>query len=204
MGSRGTVGHLTDEDSNEADLFPLYSALAASALFIVIGILCPIDTALFLRLFFVGPILLVASIVVVICSIAGKHGRRYQRLLLALGILWVVSVFFFFVDSDHPLVIRSTARWMVWSHGYKKEVLAQPTPANGDLKHIEWDGWGFAGIDTYVFLVFDPIDSLAMAAINRQPGKFNGIPCEVPLVRRLESHWYTVQNYTDQYWDKCH
>jgi hypothetical protein len=42
-----------------------------------------------------------------------------------------------------------------------------------------------------------------MAAISRQPGKFNGIPCEVQLVRRLESHWYTVQNYTDQYWDKC-
>ena len=29
-----------------------------------------------------------------------------------------------------------------WSHRYKVEVLAQPAPANGELKHIEWDGWG--------------------------------------------------------------
>jgi hypothetical protein len=191
------------EDSDEADRFPLYSALAASAFFIVIGIICPIDIAWFLRLFFVGPILLVASIVVVICSIASKHGRRYERLLLALGILWVVSAFFFFFDSDHSLLIRSACRWMLWSHDYKRTILAQPTSANGDLKHIEWDGWGFAGSDTSVFLVFDPADSLAMAAKSGQPGKFDGIPCEVFLVRRLESHWYTVQNYTDQGWGEC-
>jgi len=197
------VRHLTNEDLNEADRFPLYSTIAACIVFIAIGIICPIDIALFLRLFFVGPILLVASIVVVIRSIASKHSRRYERLLLALGILWVVAAFFFFFDSDHPLLIRSAGRWMLWSHDYKQTVLAQPTSANGDLKHIEWDGWGFAGSDTSVFLVFDPTDSLATAATSGQPGKFNGIPCDVFLVRRLESHWYTVQNYTDQSWDKC-
>ena len=91
----------------------------------------------------------------------------------------------------------------MWSYGYKKQVLAQPAPANGELKHIEWDGWGWAGQDTTVFLVFDPTESLAVAATSRQPGKFNGIPCEVFLVRRLEGHWYTVQNYTDQGWGEC-
>jgi hypothetical protein len=86
---------------------------------------------------------------------------------------------------------------------YKEKVFAEPISAKGDLKHIEWDGWGMFGQDTSVFLVFDPTDSLAMAAISRLPGKFNGIPCEVFLVRRLESHWYTVQNYTDQGWGDC-
>ena len=203
MESPALVRHSTNGASNEADRFPLYSALAASAFFIAIGIICPIDIALFLRLFFVGPILLIASIVVVICSIASKHGRRYQRLLWALGILWVVSAFFYFFDSDHPLLIRSAARWVLWSHDYKQTVLAQPTSANGDLKHIEWDGWGFAGSDTSVFLVFDPTDSLATVAKNGQPGKFSGIPCEVLLLRRMESHWYTVQSYTGQNWNQC-
>jgi len=115
----------------------------------------------------------------------------------------VISASFLLYDFKHPLVIRSAARWMVWSHGYKKEVLAQPAAANGDLKHIDWDGWGFAGSDTSAFLVFDPTDSLSAAARSRQPGKFNGIPCEVFLVRRLESHWYTVQNYTNQGWGAC-
>jgi len=99
--------------------------------------------------------------------------------------------------------IRSAARWLIWSRGYKAKVLAQSAPANGELKHIEWDGWGWAGQNTTVFLVFDPTDSLSAAARNHQPGKFNGIPCEVFLVRRLENHWYTAQFYTNEYWGRC-
>ncbi len=197
------VRRVTDLDSNEADRFPLYSTIVLCIIFIAIGIICPPDISLLLRLFIGVPTLVVASTVVLICTVVSKNRRRYFHQLYALVILLMISASFLLYDFKHPLVIRSAARWMVWSHGYKSEVLAQPAAANGDLKHIEWDVWGFAGIDTYVFLVFDPTDSLAMAALSRQPGKFDGIPCEVPLVRRLESHWYTVQNYTAQYWDKC-
>ena len=98
--------------------------------------------------------------------------------------------------------VRTAARWLVWSHGYKAKVMAQPASPNGELKHIEWDGWGWAGQDTTVFLVFDPTDSLSAAAKSRSPGKIKGIPCEVPLVRRLESRWYTVRFYTDEYWGR--
>lgn len=52
------------------------------------------------------------------------------------------------------------ARWMFWSGSYKAQVLAQPDSTNNELKHIEWDGWGGAGMDTTVYLVFDPTDSL--------------------------------------------
>ena len=87
----------------------------------------------------------------------------------------------------------------MWSQRYKSEVLAQSGGTTGELKHIEWDGWGWAGQDTTVYLVFDSTDSLAVAAANHAPGKFNGTPCEVAQVRRLESHWYTVQFYTDEF-----
>lgn len=92
-------------------------------------------------------------------------------------------------------------RWLARSHNYKSEILAQPT-AVGELKHIEWDGWGWAGQDTTVYLVYDPIDSLAAAAKGQKPGKFNGIPCEVFRVRRLENCWYTVQFYTNEFWGR--
>jgi hypothetical protein len=92
------------------------------------------------------------------------------------------------------------ARWLIWSPSYKAAAMAQPEPENHELKHIEWDGWGWGGEDNYVYLVFDPADLLSGAARSHQPGKYNGIPCEVFVVRRLEEKWYTVRFYTDRVW----
>jgi hypothetical protein len=95
---------------------------------------------------------------------------------------------------------RDSARWLLWSNAYKSEVLAQPASPTRELKHIEWDGWGFAGAHTFVFLAFDPTDALFAAANSQRPGKFTGLPCKVVVVRRLESHWYTVRFYAETYW----
>ncbi len=116
-------------------------------------------------------------------------------LVVFCSVLWLL-----WTISDY---VHTTGRWVIHSKAYKAKVLAQASPTNEELKHIEWDGWGFAGSDTTVYLVFDPHDSLAMAAKSGQPGKFNGIPCEVPEVRRLEDHWYTVLFYTDTDWNHC-
>ena len=68
--------------------------------------------------------------------------------------------------------IRTAAKWSMWSQRYKSEVLAQSETAS-ELKHIEWDGWGWAGQDTNVYLVFDSTDSLLVAAANHAPDKIN-------------------------------
>jgi hypothetical protein len=94
-----------------------------------------------------------------------------------------------------------TARWSARSRGYKSEVLKAPT-AVAELKHIEWDGWGWVGQDTTVYLVFDPTDSLSAVANKERPGKLKGIPCEVFVVRPLERQWYTVQFYTNEFWGR--
>lgn len=134
----------------------------------------------------------------------------YAAIRKNLSIAVMVAVFFatlallFTYEIKRPVGIRSAIRWFLWSPEYKAEVLAQPASTNGDLKHIEWDGWGFvpAG-QTTVYVVFDPMDTLAAAARGHQAGKFKGIPCEVLLVRRLESHWYTVLFYTEESWGQC-
>lgn len=112
---------------------------------------------------------------------------------LAVATLWWVVI-------GHSSALGTSARWLLRSQQYKAEVFTLPNVTNGELKHIEWDGWGWGGQDTIVYLVFDPTDSLSHAASSHQPGKYNGIPCEVFLVHRLESHWYTVQFYTNQDW----
>jgi hypothetical protein len=100
------------------------------------------------------------------------------------------------------LDMRTEVRWLIQRSDYKARVLAQPE-GNGAFKHVEWDGWGFAGSDTTVYLVFDPSDSLRKASGSRSPQKYNGIPCEVPNVQRMEKGWYTVLFYTDTAWDHC-
>lgn len=100
--------------------------------------------------------------------------------------------------------LRTSTRWLIHSHSYKRQLLAQQTPADGFLKHQEWGGWGSPGAgDTVVYLVFDPSDSLEKAAHSHSRSKFEELPCEVARVGRLESQWYTVLFYTDTDWDHC-
>jgi hypothetical protein len=186
---------------------PLFTAIVEFAVFVTMAFSDP-NASSVLDVFVVDPILLLISITLIILLIraAVGYGRlRFLPLLATLAILWAIPASFLFYDREYPVAFRETARWLIWSQEYKNEVLAQPTSTNGDLKHIEWDGWGFPGAgDTRVFLVFDPTDSLLTAAKNHQSGKFNGIPCEVFRVRRLGAHWYTVIYYTGPYyWDKC-
>jgi hypothetical protein len=142
-----------------------------------------------------------------LCSCSARRSARTAlailRVLSALAIFWVVGAAFAAFEHSHPIAIRSTARWLVWSGEYKTRVLEQAPAANGELKHIEWDGWGMFAQDTSVYLVFDPADSLSAAARSHQAGKFDGIPCKVFSVRRMEDHWYAVVDYTGQAWGQC-
>jgi len=125
--------------------------------------------------------------------------RQRRRLLMIVTAYWVVSAM---IIANYS-VVRDATRWLFLSRSYRAAVLAQPDSVNGTLKHTEWEGWGFAGSDTVVYLVFAPNDSLAADSKRHEPVKARGIPCEVPRIRRLESDWYAVMFYTDTSWDYC-
>lgn len=126
--------------------------------------------------------------------------RRKTLLLLLAAVVCIAAfaVWWFVLETNSAL--GTAARWIVRSRDYKARVLAQPDGTYGELKHVEWDAWGWAGESTTVYLVFDPTDALAEAARSHQSGKYNGIPCKADLVRRLESHWYTVRFFTNDLW----
>ena len=128
-----------------------------------------------------------------------NQGRRRVAVLS----IFAVFVFFTAVLFTHFLDTRDSVRWFIYGRSLKAEVLAQPDPIPTSLKHIEWEGWGFAGSDTTVYLVFDPKDALAHAANLQKSGRFASLPCEVYRVRRRENEWYTVQFYTDTAWEYC-
>ena len=181
---------------------PLCGAFVVFAIFISLAV-CQADTALFSYLFLVGPCLILISIVLLLYTTFGKGRLKRRTVWATLGVVWLSFAGSFALDVRYHPAMRTTARWLVWSHNYKDKVLAEQTPTDGEFKHVEWDGWGWAGMDTTVYIVFDPKDSLSAAASIHQPGKFDGIPCKVPSVKRLESQWYTVTFYTDENWNHC-
>ena len=174
---------------------PSYAASAAVLVFVPL-LMSPNRDALYL--FVIVPCLFLTGICVLIYAAIGKN----VPIAVMVAIFWTVSALLFVYNIQ----IRTFTRWFLWSGRYKNKVLAQPASVNGELKHIEWDGWGWGGQDFSVFLVFDPADSLSGPAKHRQSGKLNGIPCEVSIVRRMDSHWYIVffDGYVDQSsWDSC-
>lgn len=142
---------------------------------------------------------MVFRIVLLVHAIFGKGRQKRLTLLAALITVWFISVARFVYQTQ----VRTTVRWLVRSQDYKNKVLTRPDPANREFRHVEWDGWGWGGEDTTVYLVFDPEDSLASGASIQQPGKLDGTPCVVPEVTRMESQWYAVRFYTDDNGGSC-
>jgi hypothetical protein len=184
---------------------PRCVAIFEIVIFIPIAISHP-DTAFFLGIFLILPILSVGSAVLIVLFFRSAFGSGRFRplpLLTTLAILWLIPAGLVLSERTHPFALHETARWLGRSKEYKDKVLAQPA-SNDELRHIEWDGSGFAGIaNQTVYLVFDPSDSLSAGGEGRGRNQFNGIPCEVRSVQRLESHWYSIVFYTDQDWSHC-
>jgi hypothetical protein len=138
-------------------------------------------------------IALVSAVSLFAFGVSKKGRQRLAGLFVVMAYVFAAML----LKSNYSLV-RDHVRWLFLSGGYKAKVLAQPP--GEELKHAEWDGWGFAGADTTAFLVFDPTDSLAGATEALPPIKARALPCDVVRVRRLDRQWYAVLFYTDTYW----
>jgi hypothetical protein len=71
-------------------------------------------------------------------QVAGNWGKWRLPVYLVLGAFIAISA----VVAWNFYAVRTAARWSVWSHSYKCEVLSQSPSASGQFKHVEWDGWG--------------------------------------------------------------
>jgi len=174
-------------------------AFGGGCVLLLLLFVCNADTDL-LYIFLIGPIVCLVLLVLMIASAIRKKLRRSLSMLLTLTLFFLVSA----ALLKNEAAIRPKLRWLLFSREFKTQVLAQPLPANGELKHVEWDGWGGAPVgDWTAYVVFDPTDSLSTEAKSNSSGKFRGIPCNVDVVRRLENHWYSVTLSMNEWWDRC-
>lgn len=177
---------------------PLAAVITAGGVLLVLMVNGPNDPVLFIVL--IAPIVCFIGL---LCLLVAAIWKR-PRLCLSLSLALVGFVAISWSLERNEETLRPLIRWHLWSRQYKAELMTQPDPTNGDLKHMEWDAWGFVPSGfTVTYLVFDPSDSLATAAKARSQGRFTGIPCVVPRVFRLENQWYGVRFYTDEDWQNC-
>jgi hypothetical protein len=136
------------------------------------------------------------SVGVVLRRFFTKHWTSPRLVLVALGFLGASVLMF--LSTQH---LRPWARWLVGSGHFKQEVQLQPANPRTGIRFMEWDGWGFAGSDTIVFLVFDPTDMLGEGLRKHTPSRFAEFAQHVWFYERLERCWYSVTFYTNDPWD---
>ncbi len=156
-------------------------------------------------IFFLGiPALALTFILLLLCAAVGMYRRQCLWIAGAIGVFFASSAALIAYQRGDPQSLRTTVRWKLQARHYKAAVLSQGQAKPGELKHIEWDGWGFAGAgETTMYLVYDPSDSLLNFSKERVYRLVSGIPCPLDRVHRLETHWYTVLFPTDSRWGDC-
>lgn len=153
-----------------------------------------------LYILLLGPLVCLTFLVLLIIAAFRKRPSQAVSVFLSLVLFLGTSV----ALIKNAVAIRPWFRWLLWSRHYKAQLLEQPAPVHGELRHIVWDGWGGTpGGDWAAYVVFDPTDSLSVTARYRLPGKLKGIPCDVDAVRRLERDWYSVTLSMSEWWDRC-
>lgn len=186
-----TVHPMASDSTCAAWRIPLYTILLAGAVLLPLDVGWP-DISFLVNFFFVGPMLLLATVVFLIyVAVQSVRSRLKRTLTLSLlaGLIGVWGVGILLEVNGQR--IRDDGRWLIYSREYKALVLSQPNPPNGHLKYIAWDSWGMFAQDSDEFLVYDPADSLAKLNAP-DPGITNGVDVGQFVARRLENHWYLV------------
>jgi hypothetical protein len=124
---------------------------------------------------------------------------RTRRVWLTLFLFCVVTAISWKIDY----FLRVHGRWLVLAASSKKQVLAQPPPATGQLRHLDWDGWGMFAQDTEVYLVNDPANATLEIEKTKDGLMAKSVPCHFWRAYRLEPHWYALVYFTSTGWDDC-
>jgi hypothetical protein len=173
--------------------FPIVGALAGFVLYL------PFLYVEHFDLESIGYILFLILLTVVLC--VGIVLRRFfvkrwvslRPVLVVLG-FWGISALMF-VSTDR---LRPWARWLVASRHYTSLVLKQQADPKTGLRYAEWDGWGWAGMDTSVELVYDPTDTLGCEIRHNPKGRFAELAEKTAFVQRLGPGWYSLTLYTGE------
>jgi hypothetical protein len=178
--------------------FPIIGTVAATVLLLLLFLFAGDPDLSFL--FLVIPCVALLILALLALLIFGHRRRRSLELLLATLVFGLTLV----MGLHFRNMLRPKVRWAFFSQKFKRQVLGEPGYPSGDFKHVEWDGFGGAPVGDWTsYVVFDPVDSLNAETNHENPGKIQGIPCDVLRIQKLEPHWYSVTLQVNEWWERC-
>ncbi len=173
--------------------FPIIGALAAFVFYIPFLYAKSFDLESIGYMLFLLLLTIVFIIGILVRRVFLKRWINHASLLTVLFFLGI-SIWMFFSTE----YLRPWARWLIASGRYTNLVLQQkPDPQTG-IRYVEWDAWGWAGMDTSVELVYDPTDTLAHEIKYNPKGHFAEIAEKTNSVQQLGRGWYSLTLYTDE------
>jgi hypothetical protein len=173
--------------------FPMLSAIAALVSYIPLLYAKSFDLESIGYLFILVLLTIVFGIGILLRRILLKRWVNLTSIFTVLAFLGVSTGMFF--STEH---LRPWARWLVASGRYTSLVLQQEPDRQTGLRFVEWDAWGWAGMDTSVELVYDPTDTLDREIKHNPKGRFADVAEKTAFVQRLGRGWYSLTLYTGE------
>jgi len=87
---------------------------------------------------FLGTAVIAAIVGLILLVVLFRTIRRQSIAVLSMVAVFGGASWLLFRVSDD---VRTTGRWLIQSGRYKTEIRVQTNSTNGELKHVEWDGW---------------------------------------------------------------
>lgn len=173
--------------------FPIAGALIATALYtpLLYAKQFDLESLGYILLLFV--LAVICLIVVIVHRLRSRHWIGLKWIFAAVAFLGISTLMFHFTEH-----LRPWARWLLAADRYTNLVLEQEPDRQTGLRYIQWDGWGWAGTDTSVELVYDPSDSLAHEIRYNPKGRFAEVADKTAFVQRLGHGWYSLTLYTGE------
>jgi hypothetical protein len=175
--------------------WPFISAITAFVCYVPFLFIRAFDSLSILYLLILGAVFLI--FLVIVLAIRTIYKRRPSGTIILTVLVFVFVSTLMFLSAER---LRPRARWLFLSKSFKREVLHLVADPKNGLRYEEWDGWGMAGQDTIVFLIYDPTDELGEGLRNSSSGQFAAIARHTWHWERLERCWYSVTFYTNDPW----
>jgi len=170
-----------------------YSWLPIGTALVIMAVYVPFSRDLMLLVLTIPHIFVLLCISVLSSFLTFLQVRNHEKAsaapCLAAAIVALAGIPTLVVYGDR---LRDPFWFLIWSITHRGQIEAL---ADKDGVIQPWDGWGFAGMENYSYLVSDPRDAIAGLEAANQWAQDHKLACEIVATQRMRRAYYILTTY---------